>query len=219
MSSTTSRPRTSPVTAAGCLPGQVHHVPAGAAGSGRPGRLQPCPRRPWLADVRHPHILAHLALCVGLTYASNRALAALFRVRPHSESSLITGLLLYFLFWPTCSVRLRRRGLAGVALACVLASASKYALAWRGRHIFNPAAAGAFITGPDRAEYCHLVGGDPGDAVAAGSRRPAGSLPDPENADGRGLPVVATSDCERRGSCRRGDPGGACGSPWRSARC
>ena len=37
--------------------------------------------------------------------------------------------------------------LAGVALACVLASASKYALAWRGRHIFNPAAAGAFITG------------------------------------------------------------------------
>ena len=34
-----------------------------------------------------------------------------------------------------------------MALACVLASASKYALAWRGRHIFNPAAAGAFITG------------------------------------------------------------------------
>jgi ferredoxin-NADP reductase len=37
--------------------------------------------------------------------------------------------------------------MAGVALACVLASASKYALAWRGRHIFNPAAAGAFVTG------------------------------------------------------------------------
>jgi ferredoxin-NADP reductase len=35
--------------------------------------------------------------------------------------------------------------LAGVALACVLASASKYLLAFRGRHIFNPAAAGAFI--------------------------------------------------------------------------
>jgi ferredoxin-NADP reductase len=34
-----------------------------------------------------------------------------------------------------------------VALACVLASATKYALAWRGRHIFNPAAAGAFVTG------------------------------------------------------------------------
>lgn len=90
-----------------------------------------------------PQMLVHLALCLSLTYASNRAMAALFRVRPHSESSLITGLLLYFLFWPT----FQDTDIAGVALACVLASASKYALAWRGRHIFNPAAAGAFITG------------------------------------------------------------------------
>ncbi|TDT82456.1 ferredoxin-NADP reductase [Arthrobacter sp. AG258] len=90
-----------------------------------------------------PEMLAHLALCLGLTYATNRGLAAVFRVNPHSESSLITGLLLYFLFWPS----LQPMDLAGVALACVLASASKYALAWRGRHIFNPAAAGAFVTG------------------------------------------------------------------------
>lgn len=90
-----------------------------------------------------PQMLAHLVLCLGLTYASNRVLAALFKVRPHSESSLITGLLLYFLFWPSFAVL----DVAGVALACVLASASKYALAWRGRHIFNPAALGAFVTG------------------------------------------------------------------------
>ena len=95
-----------------------------------------------------PEMIAHLALCLGLTYASNRVIAAAFRVRPHSESSLITGLLLYFLFWPTqFSAGLQYLDLAGVALACVLASASKYALAWRGRHIFNPAAAGAFLTG------------------------------------------------------------------------
>jgi glycine betaine catabolism B len=95
-----------------------------------------------------PEMLVHLVLCLGLTYGSNRALAVLFRVRPHSESSLITGLLLYFLFWPTqFSAGLQLLDLAGVALACVLASASKYALAWRGRHIFNPAAAGAFLTG------------------------------------------------------------------------
>ncbi|WP_411373656.1 FAD-dependent oxidoreductase [Arthrobacter sp. MPF02] len=87
-----------------------------------------------------PEMLAHLALCLGLTYASNLALAALFRVRQHSESSLITGLLLYFLFWPS----FQGMDVAGVALACLLASASKYALAWRGRHIFNPAALGAF---------------------------------------------------------------------------
>lgn len=90
-----------------------------------------------------PEMLAHLVLCLGATYASNRALAAVFRVRPHSESSLITGLLLYFLFWPSF-VPLE---VAGVILACVLASASKYLLAWRGRHIFNPAAAGAFLAG------------------------------------------------------------------------
>ncbi|WP_255768257.1 ferredoxin--NADP reductase [Pseudarthrobacter sulfonivorans] len=90
-----------------------------------------------------PGMLVHLALCLGMTYASNRALAAVFHVRPHSESSLITGLLLYFLFWPSFAPL----DVAGVVLACWLASASKYALAWRGRHIFNPAAAGAFVTG------------------------------------------------------------------------
>ncbi|MFF2029578.1 ferredoxin--NADP reductase [Arthrobacter sp. NPDC058192] len=95
-----------------------------------------------------PEMIAHLVLCLGLTYASNGALAALFRVRPHMESSLITGLLLYFLFWPSQVTQgIQLAELAGVALACVLASASKYALAWRGRHIFNPAAAGAFLAG------------------------------------------------------------------------
>ncbi|MEV7661081.1 oxidoreductase [Paenarthrobacter sp. NPDC089316] len=90
-----------------------------------------------------PEMLVHLLLCLGVTYASNRLLAAIFNVKPHSESSLITALLLYFLFWPAFGLT----DMAGVALACVLASASKYALAFRGRHIFNPAAAGAFITG------------------------------------------------------------------------
>jgi ferredoxin-NADP reductase len=95
-----------------------------------------------------PEMLAHLALCLGLTYASSQGLAALFHVRPHTESSLITGLLLYFLFWPSqLTLGLQVAEIAGVALACVLASASKFALAWRGRHIFNPAAAGAFLAG------------------------------------------------------------------------
>lgn len=93
-----------------------------------------------------PEMLVHLGLCLGLTYASNRLVAMLFKVRPHSESALITGLLLYFLFWPTeLTPSVQMLDLAGVALACVLASASKYVLAFRGRHIFNPAAAGAFI--------------------------------------------------------------------------
>lgn len=90
-----------------------------------------------------PQMLVHLVLCLALSYGSSRLLALLFRTKAHPDSSLITGLLIYFLFWPTFVPT----DMAGVALACVLASASKFALAFRGRHIFNPAAAGAFLTG------------------------------------------------------------------------
>jgi len=57
------------------------------------------------------------------------------------ESSLITVLILLFVLRPT----LDPGGLAGLALAGVVASASKYVLAWQGRHIFNPAAVGASV--------------------------------------------------------------------------
>ncbi|MFJ5860465.1 FAD-dependent oxidoreductase [Pseudarthrobacter sp. NPDC092439] len=90
-----------------------------------------------------PEMAAHLVICLGATYAANRVMAALFRVPPHPESPLITGLLLYFLFWPS----FRAMDVAGTLLACVFASMSKYVLAWRGRHVFNPAAAGAFLAG------------------------------------------------------------------------
>jgi hypothetical protein len=57
---------------------------------------------------------------------------------------LITGLLLYFLFWPTFApLDMAGRGSSPASWRV----SSKYALAFRGRHIFNPAAAGAFITG------------------------------------------------------------------------
>lgn len=55
------------------------------------------------------------------------------------ESSLITALILLFVLYPVGS----GLGLVGIAIAGALASASKYIIAWRGRHILNPAAAGA----------------------------------------------------------------------------
>ncbi|WP_336632313.1 MULTISPECIES: FAD-dependent oxidoreductase [unclassified Microbacterium] len=59
------------------------------------------------------------------------------------ESSLITVLILLFVLRPT----LEPLGLVGLAIAGIVASASKYLLAWQGRHIFNPAAFGAaFLT-------------------------------------------------------------------------
>lgn len=83
-----------------------------------------------------------LSLLVPLvtSYASNRLLAAIYGVTPHSESSLITGYLIFFVFPPSTELP----ALLGIALAAVFASASKYLLAYRGRHVFNPAAAGAF---------------------------------------------------------------------------
>lgn len=57
------------------------------------------------------------------------------------ESSLITAGILLFVLFPTVDLA----GLAGIALAGAAASLSKYLLAWRGRHIFNPAAVGAAV--------------------------------------------------------------------------
>jgi ferredoxin-NADP reductase len=57
------------------------------------------------------------------------------------ESSLITAGILLFVLRPS----LDPPGLAGIAIAGAVASASKYVLAWRGRHVFNPAAVGATV--------------------------------------------------------------------------
>ena len=88
-------------------------------------------------------ILVAAAVAIAVSYLSNRLLALLFRVKPHSESSLVTALILLFLFRPI----LDGPSLLAIALAALLANATKYLLAIRRRHVFNPAAAGAFITG------------------------------------------------------------------------
>jgi ferredoxin-NADP reductase len=86
-------------------------------------------------------LLATLVTVLVACVVANRVMALLFRVRPHTESSIITGLLLFFLFFPTTD----GEELLSVALVAAIAVASKYLLAWRGRHIFNPAAIGAVI--------------------------------------------------------------------------
>lgn len=90
-----------------------------------------------------PDILASAAVLVVVSIASNWLIGRIFRVAPQTSSSIITGLLLLFIFAPT----LEPAGLGTLALAAVVASATKYLLAIRGRHVFNPAAAAAFIVG------------------------------------------------------------------------
>lgn len=82
-----------------------------------------------------------LVVALGATVLSNAALSRLLRRPVSPESALITGLLLFFLFQPTAD----GLQLLGVALAGVIAAASKFVLAVRGRHVFNPAAAGALL--------------------------------------------------------------------------
>ncbi|KQX74545.1 ferredoxin--NADP reductase [Aeromicrobium sp. Root472D3] len=87
--------------------------------------------------------LMALAVLLVASYVGSRLMGLAFRVRPHAESSIITALLLYFLFVPIVPVDTGQ--LVWLGIAAVLAQASKYVLAWRGRHVFNPAAAGAFL--------------------------------------------------------------------------
>lgn len=93
-------------------------------------------------------MLISLLICLVVTTAVSWFVAKIFRARAQLESSLITGLLLYFLFSPS----LEAWPLTAMALAAAIAALSKYLFAIRGRHIFNPAAIGAFLVsfiGPD----------------------------------------------------------------------
>ncbi|WP_104160574.1 ferredoxin--NADP reductase [Arthrobacter sp. ZGTC212] len=86
-------------------------------------------------------LAATAATAVVSALVASRVMGLLFRTRPQTDSSIITGLLLYFLFWPTTE----GSQLLTVALAAGAATASKYLLVWHGRHIFNPAAFGAAV--------------------------------------------------------------------------
>ncbi len=88
-------------------------------------------------------ILATAAVFVVSVGLASWLIGYLFSVQAHGESSIITGLILLFLFTPSLSPQI----LAVYAFVGLIAGASKYLLVLRGRHIFNPAAAAAFIIG------------------------------------------------------------------------
>lgn len=88
-------------------------------------------------------ILVSAAVLLVTSYVANGLFGIVFKSRPQLSSTTITALLLLFIFVPTVEIG----GLANLALAAIVAVASKYLLAVRGRHIFNPAAVGAFVVG------------------------------------------------------------------------
>lgn len=90
--------------------------------------------------------LALVVSAVVLTASSwiaNQALGAIVRRPPYTASGIITAQLLLFVLEP----RTDAEGLLGLVVASAVAAASKYLIAWRGRHLVNPAAAGALVAG------------------------------------------------------------------------
>jgi len=86
-------------------------------------------------------MILSLAVAVVVTAVASWIFALAFRTRAHLQSSTITGLLIFFVFIPTADPT----GLLLMALTAVVAAASKFLLAVRGRHVLNPVAAAAVI--------------------------------------------------------------------------
>lgn len=86
-------------------------------------------------------LVVTLAVLVAASVAVDAGAQRLLKLPWRLESSLITAHILLFIVRPT----LEPVALIGVAVAAIAASASKYVLAWRGRHVFNPAAVGATV--------------------------------------------------------------------------
>lgn len=88
-------------------------------------------------------LVASATVLLAASWIANQVLGLAFRTTPLLASGFITALLLFFVLEPT----LDPAGLLLLALAAAIAAASKYLLAWRGRHLVNPAALAAVIVG------------------------------------------------------------------------
>ena len=86
-------------------------------------------------------IVASFVVLALVISAVDAAAQRILRLPWRIESSLVTALILLFVLRPGADLA----ALAGIAIAGAVASLSKYLIAWRGRHIFNPAAFGAAV--------------------------------------------------------------------------
>jgi ferredoxin-NADP reductase len=90
-------------------------------------------------------VISTTAVLLAACYLSNLILAAIWKVRANPESSLITALILALIYGPV-SIMEDPAQAGIIALAGVVAVASKYLLAFRRQHVFNPAAFGAVFS-------------------------------------------------------------------------
>jgi ferredoxin-NADP reductase/Na+-translocating ferredoxin:NAD+ oxidoreductase RnfD subunit len=83
-------------------------------------------------------LILSLVILVGVAHLSNFTLAKILKAPANLESSIITGLILFFVLMPGMD----RGNYLSLALIAAVAMASKYVFAFRKKHIFNPAAFG-----------------------------------------------------------------------------
>jgi len=86
-------------------------------------------------------LIVSLIVTVVSVYGTSAVCGKLFGVHVHGESSFITGIILALIISPTLEIG----GLVVLAFAGFIAGVSKFVLVHKGRHVFNPAAVGAFI--------------------------------------------------------------------------
>jgi len=99
-----------------------------------------------LVPARPEAVASTTAILLASCWVSNLLFARLWRIRSNPESSLITALILALILEPAFPGT-NLHGALVIALAGVVATASKYLLAIRRQHLFNPAAAGALFSG------------------------------------------------------------------------
>jgi ferredoxin-NADP reductase len=87
------------------------------------------------------HIVFSCLFLLIVCRISNLALSKWLKIPHNHESDLITALILSLIMTPAATAH----GYLVLAVAGVLSQVSKYVLTYRGRHVFNPAAFGAYI--------------------------------------------------------------------------
>ena len=97
-------------------------------------------------------IVATTAVLLAVCFLVNAAIARIMKIRSNPESSLITALILALISGPV-SLTGDPRHIVALVLAGVVAIASKYLLALRKQHLFNPAAVGALFSGLVFGDY------------------------------------------------------------------
>ena len=87
-------------------------------------------------------LVANLLVGVLSIWGASYVCGRIFNVSVHFESSLVTGLILALIVTPSAGA-----GLIALLFAGIVAGVSKFVVVHNGRHIFNPAALGAFVIG------------------------------------------------------------------------